>query len=157
MVPPMASHTDEIAQALMDLMRRHHLPRLHAHLAAQAGVPLVERAGMPVVRFIAHHAPVSVSDVAEALGIDGSTVSRHVSRLEQAGFLARTPDPKDGRVSLLQVTEAGHDAFRRVHEARQALLEDVLADWSQQDQKRLAGDLRRLANDFNAYIEKLTP
>jgi len=150
-----ASYSDDIAQALMDLMRCHHLPRMHAQVAEIAGVPVVERAGMPVVRFIAHHSPVSVSDVAGALGVDGSTVSRHVSRLEQAGLLSRTPDPKDARVSLLQVTEVGQEAFRRVHEARRALLEQVLSGWAEQDQKRLADNLRRLADDFGAYVEKL--
>lgn len=35
------------------------------------------------------------------------------------------------------------------------MLEKILAGWSQQDQKRLAGALRRLADDFAAYLEKL--
>ncbi len=154
-MPSMASAAEEIAQVLMDLMRHHYLPRMHTHVAEKAGVPLMERACLPVVRCIAHHAPVRSSDVADALGIDGSTVSRHVSRLEHAGLLTRTPDPADGRVSLLEVTEAGQDAFRRMHEARCAMLEEILAGWSKQDQKRLAADLRRLAADFSAYLEKL--
>jgi DNA-binding MarR family transcriptional regulator len=151
----MASPTEEITQCLVDLMRRHHLYRIHAHMTEKAGVPLVERGGLPVVGFIKHHGPVSSSDVAEALGIDGSTVSRHVSRLEQAGLLSRSPDPNDARVSLLQVTEAGQEVFRRMHQARRQMLEEVLAGWSKQDMKRFAADLRRLADDFNAYLEGL--
>ena len=40
---------------------------------------------------------------------------------------------------------------------RRALLDDVLAGWSKQDQKRLAADLRRLADDFHTYLERLNP
>lgn len=148
------SHIEEIERAFMDLVRRPSLPKLHAHVAARAGVN-VERGAMPVMRYVHHHQPVRLSAVANGLGVDQSTVSRHVGKLEAAGLVVRRPDPEDGRGALLEITARGVEAHRAIHRARHAMLADVLAGWSGPDRARLAADLRRLADDFVAYTEAL--
>jgi DNA-binding MarR family transcriptional regulator len=147
-------HLEEIERALMDLVRRPSLPRLHAHVASRAGVS-VERGALPVMRYVHHHQPIRLSAVAEGLGVDQSTVSRHVARLEAAGLVARRPDPEDGRGSLLEITEEGVEAHRAIHRARRSMLAEVLAAWSHEDRVQLASSLRRLAHDFVAYTERL--
>ena len=44
----------------------------------------------------------------DLLMIHGSSVTYLVDRLEEAGLVARRPDPADGRVSLVCITDEGH-------------------------------------------------
>ncbi len=57
----------------------------------------------PASVFVLHHvyanAPVRVSDLARHMGLDASTVSRHVRHLEERGHLSRTGDPDDRRAA----------------------------------------------------------
>lgn len=150
----MADPIDAIDRALGELVRRPNLPRFHAHLASAAGLDHLERGALTVLRFVHHHQPVRQADLAEALGVDQSTVSRHVTRLEGAGLVTRRPDPEDGRVALLEVSEHGRAAHEALHRARRAMLAEVLADWSPEERTRLAGDLHRLIDGVAAYMER---
>ena len=60
---------------------------------------------------LAHRDGLSAADLQRELGLDGGYLSRILKRYEKAGWLARTPNPKDARQSLLHLTEAGHAAF----------------------------------------------
>src|SRR4051795_8904193 len=46
------------------------------------------------------------STLAAKAGVDVSVVSRQVAALERAGYVARRPDPRDGRASLFSLTPA---------------------------------------------------
>ncbi|WP_432562367.1 MarR family winged helix-turn-helix transcriptional regulator [Kineococcus sp. SYSU DK003] len=88
-----------------------------------------------------------VSELAEHLRLDVSTVSRQVAHLRQRGLLEATPDPVDGRSQQLSLTAAGLDELRR---SRRALVEDItgrLADWDDADVETLAELLGRLGAD----------
>jgi DNA-binding MarR family transcriptional regulator len=73
--------------------------------------------------------PMRVTDLAEAKQADPSTVSRQAAQLVKAGLVRREADPEDGRASRLAITEAGLSACRRLHEAREAFLAEVLGSW----------------------------
>lgn len=83
--------------------------------------------------------------LAEHLLVDKGQLSRTVRELEQRGLVQRTPDPADGRSSLLSPTDEG---LRRLHAAR-APHEDVLlhtlADWPLDDIRELTRLLRALS------------
>lgn len=63
-----------------------------------------------------------VADIAQALSITVGGVSKLVDRIESAGWCVRTPNPVDGRSSVLALTRAG----RRRLSAAQASFEDEL-------------------------------
>src|SRR4051812_39075109 len=73
--------------------------------------------------------PMRVTDLAEIKQADPSTVSRQAAQLVKAGLARREADPVDGRASRLAVTEAGHVACAKLHDAREALVADVLKEW----------------------------
>lgn len=56
---------------------------------------------------------VSVGVLAEHLGSEASTVSRLLRPLETAGLIVIGPDPDDGRVKSVRLTDAGYDTRRR--------------------------------------------
>ena len=56
-----------------------------------------------------------------------------MGRAVDAGLLERTACPDDGRRCLLAITEQGHQAMKRVRDARVGVLGELTADWSPED------------------------
>lgn len=52
--------------------------------------------------------------LAEAVGIEGPTLTHHLNRMEAAGLLTRTRDPHNRRVHQVELTDAGEAAFQRL-------------------------------------------
>jgi MarR family transcriptional regulator for hemolysin len=52
-------------------------------------------------------------DIAEALGIEGPTLTHHLNRMEASGLLTRSRDPGNRRVHRVELTAAGEAAFER--------------------------------------------
>jgi MarR family transcriptional regulator, transcriptional regulator for hemolysin len=53
-------------------------------------------------------------DLAEAVGVEGPTLTHHLNRMEAAGLLTRTRDPENRRVHLVELTDAGEATFQRL-------------------------------------------
>ena len=138
-----------IEQALSHLLRGVVNIRLHERIAAETGIAL-DRAAYWVLGRIADQAPLRLSELAQTMGLDPSTVSRHVRQLETQGFAEREPDPGDARAVMLTPTAAGREIVERARVARRQRLERVLAHWPDTDREELARLLRRLADDLTA-------
>jgi DNA-binding MarR family transcriptional regulator len=141
------STVDRVEDALIPLVRYLSSPRTWRQLAAATDVPL-DRARYVVLRAVAESEPVRTTALAEQVGVDPSTMSRHVAILEHAGLVARTADPDDGRAQSLSLTPAGREVMEKVRAARHDLITDVLGDWDDADRTRLASLLGRLSDDF---------
>jgi len=66
---------------------------------------LDDTATAPILRVLAASGPASVSELAEELGRDPSTISHHVSRLEDDGLVERERDGQSVQNSLVPVVE----------------------------------------------------
>src|SRR5215212_533396 len=53
-------------------------------------------------------------ELAEAVGIEGPTLTHHLNRMEAAGLVTRTRDPANRRVHRVELTAAGVEAFSRL-------------------------------------------
>jgi DNA-binding MarR family transcriptional regulator len=95
---------------------------------------------------IAAAGTMRVSEVARTQGVDKSTISPQLRRLEQRGLLARTTDPADGRVVLVTVTDDGRRWREDLDATGAAVFADALRDWSRDDVATLATLLTRLAD-----------
>ncbi|WP_278236848.1 MarR family transcriptional regulator [Isoptericola sp. AK164] len=91
--------------------------------------------------------PASVRDLAARLDVAHSTASRFVTRSEQAGLVARTASPHDGRESWVEATEAGRTLTERAETYRIARLGAVVAGWDEQDVTDLSRLLTRFAQE----------
>ncbi|GAA4698310.1 MarR family transcriptional regulator [Pseudonocardia yuanmonensis] len=87
--------------------------------------------------------------LAAALDVDASVVSRRVAVLEEAGLVARRPDPQDRRAHLIGVTESGRAALaaHREHNAEQ--IAAALAHRTDEEVGRIAAELRGLVADLH--------
>ena len=146
----------ELEQALSQLLRGVINTRLHERIAAETGVTL-ERACYWVLGCIAKRAPLRLSELAQTMNLDPSTVSRHVRQLEAQGLAERSTDPSDARAVMLAPTAAGREILGRLLVARHQMLEKVLAGWPDQERQELARLLKRLADDLTAAWQEVCP
>lgn len=60
-----------------------------------------------------------------------------VGRLEERGWVERTPDPEDGRAQIIRITAQGLDAFHGFEANMQAALESFLGEEAVREMDRL--------------------
>jgi DNA-binding MarR family transcriptional regulator len=89
-------------------------------------------------------AGMTVTGVADALGVDQPRASRLVAQAVDAGLVRRGADPGDGRRSLLTLTTRGRTVLAGAHRTRRAAVEAALAGWSPEDRATFA----RLLHEF---------
>ena len=93
-----------------------------------------------------------VTALATSTQLDTSTVSRHVTQLEQSGLVERTQDPDDGRAQRVGLTEEGRAQLAASTARRREVLTASLDDWDAAD----LADLERLLGRFVHSVESRT-
>jgi DNA-binding MarR family transcriptional regulator len=91
---------------------------------------------------------LTVKDLAERLGLSLPGASRAVDALVERGLLARREDTADRRMKRLRCTDAGHEALRRLDEARMAGVANFTATLPAAQRKRLSAALRPILDDL---------
>lgn len=132
----------EIAESLGLLVQRGTRAGLYAVLVEQVADGLDE-AAYPVLSGLARTGPANAADLAAAIGLDRSGVSRHATRLEAAGLLRREPDPEDRRSTLLVLTDAGIAAVEAMRGRLAERITATLAAWPPGEAEAFARGLRR--------------
>jgi DNA-binding MarR family transcriptional regulator len=80
-----------------------------------------------------------------ALGLDKTTLTSLLDRLETRGLIIRSHDPHDRRARIPQITTAGRRTQARVTHARDHTETELLKTFSPQEQHLLRDLLTRLA------------
>jgi len=91
---------------------------------------------------------VRASDVAEALRLHKSTMSRNLAVLERLGLVQRETSEQDARALDLSLTPSGRTSLDAAISARRQRLSDALGRWSTQDVDDLARLLAHLNDDL---------
>jgi DNA-binding MarR family transcriptional regulator len=104
-----------------------------------------DTAAVRILYYIGEGDPLRLSDLAAQAGLDHSTVSRHVRRLEDAGYLVRAIDPVDRRAFRLELTERGRQFLEAAIRARAAIVAHAMGGWPAEDRRLLARLVTRLA------------
>jgi DNA-binding MarR family transcriptional regulator len=74
-------------------------------------------------------APLSITALAERMGVTQQAASKAVADLERRGLLRREPGPSDARTKLLHLTEHARNAVEATRMLRQELQEELVADY----------------------------
>lgn len=111
---------------------------------------VVDFSAFPILKLLNHQGPMRLSGVAQLLGLDASTVSRHVRHLEDRGLLERTEDPDDGRASRVGVSTAGAACLLASFETRRHLITGALAGFSADERETLRALLARFVDTLTA-------
>jgi MarR family transcriptional regulator for hemolysin len=86
----------------------------------------------------------SQNELAQAVGIEGPTLTRHLDALERQGLVRRSPDASDRRAVVVELTPEGHEAHARLREVVIAFDRRLRTGISQEEVDTLRGILGRL-------------
>jgi DNA-binding MarR family transcriptional regulator len=144
----------QIQSSLQGVTQSTNQIRVHEELSRAAGVRL-DRAGASLLYKLRLHAdkPLRVTSLAALLGVDVPTVTRKVQQLERLGYVAREPDPIDGRASLICLSHSGQetvDKFLAAHRDRLARLFD---GWDDNDVRLFSALLERFSDSIRKDTE----
>jgi DNA-binding MarR family transcriptional regulator len=97
-------------------------------------------------RVIGHVPPegITVTDLAERVGMTKQGIGQFVTQLTESGHLTVSPDPEDRRIRIVRRTAEGDAAVRRLS----GLLEELEATWANR-----VGTHRY--NEFRATLDEL--
>ena len=137
-----------IEQQLTVLLRR----AVRIHLTTQHGELALERSAYAILSKLVDDGPQRPGVLADAFGVDSSTITRQVQDLERSALAMREKDPTDGRAFMLQPTPQGRDVLKQTREHRRARLQQALMDWPEADLYQFG----RLLKEFNASLDRLT-
>src|SRR4051794_36562653 len=126
---PDTSLTDAAAQLRLGIVRTAR--RLRQEAAAEAtGLTPTSTSALATVE---RHGPLTPSELAELERVRRPTVTRTLGCLEREGLVERTPDPADGRSSLVSVNGAGRERLRRLRGRKNAYLAKRMRDLPVED------------------------
>jgi DNA-binding MarR family transcriptional regulator len=97
-----------------------------------------------ILAVLGRRPPVTVNRLAELMGVDKAQASRALTRVVDAGFAMRRPNPRDNREMFVALTDSGlaaHDSMVATGRARNA---DLLCDFSAAERRLLAAMLERI-------------
>ena len=91
----------------------------------------------------------SQRELAEAVGIQGATLTHHLDTMETAGLVTRRRDPANRRLHLVELTPAGEALFLRLRDAATAFDRRLRAGLSESDVGQLEALLTRLRDNVS--------
>src|SRR5213079_3413291 len=83
-------------------------------------------------------------ELAEAVGVEGPTLTHHLNRMEAAGLITRRRDPDNRRVHQVELTEAGEATFHSLVGAVAAFDQRLRRGLTKNELDGLSGLLGRL-------------
>jgi DNA-binding MarR family transcriptional regulator len=152
------AEADENCGDLLHELSRHSrlLHLLKSRMTTRLPTGL-EGAAFGILMALVKCGPRRQGELAEFSLLDPSTVSRYVAQLVRAGLVSRRPDPADGRAVQLLATDEGEVLAKEAAARRQAMLGEILADWSPEDARTLVRLLRRLNDGIEVQREGAEP
>jgi len=110
------------------------------------------RANALIVLFNAR-GPINARELARELAISEVTVSRFLRKMEDDGWIERTPDPSDGRAMLIRPTQTARDLFPRLVGVCNAVLDDIFGALDSVEMQELAGSVQRVQDSLASAME----
>lgn len=107
---------------------------------------------LPVLYLLREGAQMSQKELAKFAKIEQPSMAQMLARMERDGLIQRTPDPADGRSSLVSLTEAALAKLPAVRDALDAGREMVLAGFSEDEVQTLLQLMRRLNRNLERMV-----
>jgi DNA-binding MarR family transcriptional regulator len=102
-----------------------------------------DAATLALLNIVAAHPKVRPSDIASALGVNQSSITRQMQKFEQRGFVRLAADPHDGRSCHILLTPAGRTEMRRLQSIGLDRFALFVKDWDARDVQKLTHLLAR--------------
>jgi DNA-binding MarR family transcriptional regulator len=128
--------------------------RLHASLHPELGTSLTP-SKLRALELLAEHDGLRVGELADRVGVDDTTATRLVDRLEQLGLAERHSEERDRRAILVGLTAEGRELVAGVSAQRQQFFADVLATLDADERVQLVRLTEKAALALRARSQEL--
>jgi DNA-binding MarR family transcriptional regulator len=122
------------ARLRMAIVRTARRLRQEAALGAGADLTPTSASALATVE---RHGPLTPSELADIERVRRPTATRTLGVLLEAGLVDRTPDPADGRSSLVSINADGKERLRRLRGRKNAYLARRMRDLPDSDLQTL--------------------
>lgn len=85
-----------------------------------------------------------ITEVSRIMLVPGANMTGLAKRMEKSGFIFRKSDPKDERVTLLQITLQGKQALAGIEKEQTRYLKTLFQSFTQKEKLDLLEKFRRL-------------
>ena len=103
-----------------------------------------------MLSWVVEEGPIRASSMAETFNIDKGAVSRQLQHLADLGLVERTPDPADGRATLVVASDDARRRLADVATHRRKWLDEQLGDWTNEELEAFATTLGKYNLSLNA-------
>ena len=152
---PNVIHEDETKHAIENSFAsvvRWALYQFHSRLMEDTEVS-IDRSMISILTRLMAVGPLRISELAEYLGLDRSTLSRQVAATVKAGYVKRVPDETDSRAYMLVMTESGWQTILAVRRSRDRLIADITSLMTDAEMELVAKALPVLARALERLPE----
>jgi DNA-binding MarR family transcriptional regulator len=139
------SETNDNARRLLQLLERLR-PQLIGRAIRHFHALQLSHSHARVLGALCHTGPLAMKEVANELGLTPPSVTAITRHLVQTGLVARRAHAADSRVTLLELTEAGHELHRQLHGEHMRGMEQLLGALSAEEQRTFLDLLERAVN-----------
>lgn len=122
-------------------------------MRAYAGEP-IDLPSMYLLYNVLRKPGIRVADLAGFVGLDASTMSRHVQNLTRAGYLKRSPALDDRRAAAVHLTDQGMAVILEIVRSRSAMIIRAIEHWSAEDRQRFFELALRFIADFSETAQR---
>ena len=139
---PASTPSEESLGVLLGLVRSEVVRAMEAELAA-LGIDLSFTQFL-ILKRLAHLGPMSASELARAVELDGGAMTRQLDQLERKGFLGRHPHEQDRRALRIELTEQGNALWQQLTDCNERVLGAAQRSLSDIERRRLHDYLTRV-------------
>ena len=143
-----------LTATITGVTRTTHSMRLYDAMGERAGLGIRPYL-FGVLTRIKELQPVRVSDVADEMDYDRSTVSRHVAELVSLDCVLRNQDEVDGRAVILELTPKGETAVAEVFGAWMEFLHGMVEGWTPDERDQFLTLLTRFSDSMEQRVADL--
>ena len=119
-----------------------------------SGDDAIEQGQMDSLDALASRPSWRMSELAESMRVDPSTMTRAIQRLEKAGLAERRQSQEDGRVVEVVITELGRCKHAEVAERRTQMMTDILFHYRRKELPVLAEMMERFVAAIDEFSEE---
>ena len=128
----------------IDILLGQMMKTIHSHPSRKLGLHNITFAQMRIMWILASQGNLSMSQLADIIGVSRATISSIVDRLARSKFVSRIEDKKDRRITRLCLSSSGRKFIEMQKRHRRKRLRQLLGNLSLKKQKELVVHLEEL-------------
>jgi len=140
--PPAVPPSQESLGVLLGLVRAEMVKAMEAEIAAK-GMDL-RYTQFLILKKLAMLGPMSATELARAVELDGGAMTRQLDQLEGKGYLRRCPHEQDRRALRIELTRAGDELWKQLTSCNERVLKAAQRSLDKTERARLHDYLERV-------------